>query len=197
MTRASLMVVEDEFIIAADLKDRVERMGYRVTAQADSGEDAVRQVENHSFDLILMDIVLSGQMDGIEAAQAIRERTSIPIVFLTAYGSGPIIERAKLAAPFGYILKPFSDRELRAVIEMALYKAQVERELEETNRELARTLSNAKKLTGLVPICASCKKIRNDKGYWEQVEAYIQTHSDAEFARCLCPGCRANPKTEA
>ena len=197
MARVNLMVVEDEFIIAADLKDRVDRMGYRVSVQTDSGEDALRQIEGHSFDLILMDIVLNGRMDGIEAARAIREHSAIPIVFLTAYGSESIIEKAKLAEPFGYILKPFSDKELRAVIETALYKARVEQELKETNRKLAQTLSNAKKLSGLIPICASCKKIRNDRGYWEQVEAYIQTHSEAEFSHSLCPDCTEDAKTEA
>ena len=105
MEPVNIMVVEDEFIIAADIRDRVENLGYHVSVLTDSGEDALKRIETTAPDLVLMDIVLQGEMDGIDTSLAIRKNTDIPIVFLTAYGSESIIERAKISEPFGYTLQ--------------------------------------------------------------------------------------------
>jgi len=316
VAKARIMIVEDELIIGRDVKISLERMDYTVTSVATSAEQALERAERDRPDLILMDIVLPGQMDGVGAAEEIRSRWGIPVVFLTAYADEKTLERAKMSEPFGYLLKPFQARELRAVIEMALHKAEMEERLrasearyravvedqtelicrfelpearltfvnqaycrffdrrpedlvgqsfmplipEEdrgrdqkllaalslenpvvtiehrvikpdgemawvqwTNRaffdrqgriiecqgvgrdvtarkraeeererllaELQEALGRVRKLSGLLPICSSCKKIRDDQGYWRQIEAYIRDHSEAEFSHSICPEC--------
>lgn len=143
MNAESILVVEDEAIVATDIKARLKHFGYRVVGSCPSGEQALEIVERLSPDLVLMDIHLAGHPDGIEAAREIRVRYRIPVVFLTAYSEDATLERAKLVEPYGYILKPFEDRELKTVIEMALYKHRTEevlRQSEETYRLLFETV---------------------------------------------------------
>jgi PAS domain S-box-containing protein len=127
-----LLVVEDETIVVADLCIRLEQMGYEVAGTATSGEEALAMAEQCCPNLVLMDIHLQGSMDGITVAHELRARFQMPVVFLTAYGEGATFQRAKEAEPLGYILKPFEDRELRIVIEMALYKHQAELKLQDS-----------------------------------------------------------------
>jgi CheY-like chemotaxis protein len=132
------MLVEDEIIVAADVKYRLENMGYDVLDIVDTGEEAISKAGEMRPDLILMDIVLKGDMDGIEAAQQIRELFDIPIIYLTAYSDKKTLERAKITEPFGYVLKPFEDREVQSAIEMALYKHETERKLKESEEKYRR-----------------------------------------------------------
>ncbi len=122
--KEKILVVEDEWIIANDIKDSLADMGYRVTAIASSGEDALAKVEEEPPDLVLMDIVLKGEMTGIATAQAIRARRDIPVIFLTAYDNQYMVDQAKKIDSSGYLLKPFKDRELHIAIDMALHKKQ-------------------------------------------------------------------------
>lgn len=133
MEKIKILIVEDEAIIARDLQKRLENQGYIVTSASATGQEAIRRAGTESPDLILMDIVLLGDMDGIEAAGQIRSQYDIPVVYLTAYADEGILARAKVTEPFGYILKPFDDRELRSVIEMALYKCSSEKRLKQNN----------------------------------------------------------------
>ncbi len=126
-----IMVVEDEIIVAEDIRRRLQNFGYDVPPTVSSGADAVIKAENERPDLVLMDIVLQNAMDGIEAAEQIHDRLNIPVVYLTAYADERTLERAKRTGPFGYIIKPFEERELRKTIEMALYKYEAERKLKE------------------------------------------------------------------
>ena len=129
MAKAKILIVEDERIVAEDIRSSLLKMGYAVSAIASSGVRAISKAEELKPDLVLMDIVLEGEMNGIDAADRIRSRFNIPIVYLTAYADDKILERAKMTGPFGYIIKPFEDRELRSAIEMALYKYRVEEAL--------------------------------------------------------------------
>lgn len=131
MAKARLLIVEDEAIIVRDLQRRLENQGYVITSAVATGEDAIRKAAEDKPDLVLMDIVLLGEIDGIEAARQIRARLDIPVIYVTAYADDKIIERAKVTEPYGYILKPFDDRELRSVIEMAMHKHAVEAQLRE------------------------------------------------------------------
>ena len=128
MAESRIMVVEDEGIVALDIQSKLESKGYEVPAVVSSGEEAVRQAEATSPDLVLMDIQLEGEMDGIQAAEQIRHRFDIPVVYLTAYSDDSTLQRAKIAEPFGYLLKPFEERELHSTIEIALYKHGMEQE---------------------------------------------------------------------
>ncbi len=139
MTDITIMLVEDEIIVAADVKNRLESMGYEVLGIFDTGEEAIQRAGELRPRLILMDIVLKGEMDGIDAAQKIRELYDIPIIYLTAYSDEKTLQRAKVTEPFGYVLKPFEDREIQSAMEMALYKHEMEKKLkasEEKYRKL-------------------------------------------------------------
>lgn len=132
MAFARILIVEDEGIIAMAIKNSLESYGYQVCDTAFSGEEAIEKASRLQPDLILMDVILKGEMDGVTAAQIIYEKYRTPIIFLTAFTDEATLVRAKLSNPYGYILKPFEDRELYAVIEMALYKRQMELLLNES-----------------------------------------------------------------
>ena len=132
MTKAKVMIVEDEIIIAEDIQNMLTTKGYEVPAIVGSGEEAIEEAEQIKPDLILMDIVLKGEIDGIEAAEEIHNRLDIPIVYLTSFAEDKMIERAKVTEPFGYLLKPFEERELHTAIEIALYKHKLETALRES-----------------------------------------------------------------
>jgi len=137
-----ILVVEDELIIAKGIQKRLQNMGYIVIDIVPSGEEAVQTAAAEQPDLILMDINLSGEMDGIEAAEQIRSRLDIPVIFLTAYADDESLGRAKLSEPFGYIIKPFQDHALQSSIEMALYKHGMESRLRRREQWLATTLQS-------------------------------------------------------
>jgi len=122
VARAKILVVEDEFLVGEDLRVRLESLDYAVTAVVPSGERAVERAGQDRPDLVLMDIRLSGPMDGLEAAGLIRSRWRIPIVFVTAYLDSDRLERILLTGTSGYLVKPFHDGQLRASIEAALGK---------------------------------------------------------------------------
>jgi PAS domain S-box-containing protein len=137
-----ILVVEDEHIVAMDLMSRLRNLGYEVPDSASSGEEAIEKAGRTRPDLVLMDIFLNGEMDGIQAAGHIRSRYNIPIIYLTAYADSNTLQRAKVTEPFGYVLKPFEERELLTTIEMALYKYRIEQRLKDSERWLATTLKS-------------------------------------------------------
>ncbi len=121
MAEAKIMIVEDEVLFAKDLKDLLERLGYTVPALVSTGEEAIEKAGEMKPDLVLMDIVLKGGMDGIEAADLIRTRFKIPVVYLTAYADDETVQRAKITEPYGYVVKPLEERDLHVTLEIALY----------------------------------------------------------------------------
>ncbi len=313
VTNERILIAEDDGIIAARLRNFLTALGYAVPAVVATGEEAVRQAAAVRPELVLMDIRLAGKLDGIEAGGQIRTGLGIPLVYLTAYMDDALLQRAKPTEPYGYLVKPVQDRELRATVEVALYKHRMDRQLRESeeryravvsqsveaialfeaetwclleangafqrmlsytaqeipaltiydvmghdqagadldlslvlkNRqaalgerrfvrkggslvdvdvsvslitrearsvvclvahditerkqaerqreslvaELQQALRQVKTLSGLLPICASCKRIRDDQGAWQPVEAYIRERSNAEFTHGLCPDC--------
>jgi len=318
MEKAKILVVEDEAIVAMDIRNRLLNLGHTVPAFTVTGSDALDKTAELHPDLVLMDIQLGGGMDGVETAAHIHRRFHVPVVYLTANSDENTLQRAKLTEPFGYILKPFSERELETTIEMALHRHRGEvklkcsealkkavlesaldgiitidhegrivefnpaaetifgysraeavgellgdlivppnlraehwrglaqylltgegtmigRQIEltamradgsEFPAELAITqidfdgppmftgfvrditerkrteqqmqkllekwqeaMAKVKTLAGMIPICSSCKKIRDDKGCWNQLEVYIREHTDALFSHGYCPDC--------
>ncbi|PSB35621.1 hybrid sensor histidine kinase/response regulator [filamentous cyanobacterium Phorm 46] len=126
MNPIKILVVEDEVIVAEDIAGRLKKLGYIVTGTVVSGEEALEKVAEERPDLVLMDIVLKGDMDGIITAEKIRAKVDVPIVFLTAYADDKTLRRAKLTNPFGYIIKPFQQHDLRVAIEIALHRHEIE-----------------------------------------------------------------------
>jgi len=312
-TNERILIAEDDGIIAARLQNFLIKLGYVVPAVVASGEEAVRQAAAVRPELVLMDIRLAGDLDGIEAGGQIHSDLGIPLVYLTAYMDDTLLQRAKRTEPYGYLVKPVQDRELRATVEVALYKHRMDRQLRESEEryravvsqavegitlfeaetgylleangafqmmlgytaqeipaltiydvmehgqagadldlspvlqtrqvalgerrfvrkdgslidvdvnaslircearpvvclvahdvterkraerqreslvaELQEALRQVKTLSGLLPICASCKRIRDDEGVWQAVETYIRERSNAEFTHGLCPDC--------
>jgi PAS domain S-box-containing protein len=139
---AKILVVEDEIIVAMEIKSRLESFGYSVPAVVSTGEDAIKKAGESGADLVLMDIMLKGDMDGIEAARQICANNNIPVVFLTAYADDKTLERAKITEPFGYIVKPFEDRELHVAIEISLYKHAIDKKLKENEKWLSAVIKS-------------------------------------------------------
>jgi len=139
---ASILVVEDERIVAEDIQKSLQNLGYTILAVVSSGEKAIQKARGENPDLVLMDIVLKGEMDGIEAAERIYSQFNIPVVYLTAYADEKKLQRAKVTEPYGYLLKPFEERGLHTTIEMALYKHRMEKKVRESEQWLFTTLKS-------------------------------------------------------
>ena len=150
MLDTQILIVEDERITAEDIKGALESAGYKVPDLASSGEEAVKKAGEIRPDLILMDIQLGGDMDGIQAAEIIREQYGIPVIFLTAYSDAFTVQRAKITEPSGYILKepfgfihkPFEESELHTTIEITLYRDKVEKRLRDHEQWFHAVLNN-------------------------------------------------------
>lgn len=142
MSNERIYIVEDERIIALDLQRRLERMGYRICGTAATGQEALDGIRADKPDLVLMDIVLQGPMDGIEVAIQVRKELHIPVIFLSAYTDNETIERAKEASPLGYILKPFKERELSTILEMALFKSVADNRIREKEQLFSAILNS-------------------------------------------------------
>ncbi|MBN1348474.1 response regulator [candidate division KSB1 bacterium] len=139
MAQSDILIVEDENIVAMNIKKRLKNMGYAVSAVASSGQEALELSQKYQPDVILMDVRLKGDMDGVETAEKIHEQLNIPVIYLTAYSDEKMLQRAKVTEPFGYLLKPFEDKELNITIQMALYRHQMETKLRQ-ERNLLRTV---------------------------------------------------------
>lgn len=137
-----ILIVEDEVIVALDIKGRLKALDYTVIGIVSSGTAAIETALQQSPDLILMDIMLEGDLDGIDTAGTINENRSIPVIYITAYADDETLKRAKITGPFGYIIKPFEDRELSLTIEMALYKHKTESSIKESRRWLETTFNS-------------------------------------------------------
>jgi len=145
-----ILIVDDEVLIATQLKERLIFMGYTVVGIASSGEAAIDMARSLAPDLVLMDIVMPGNMDGIEAAKKIRGELNIPVTFLSAHIDNKLIKKAKLAEPFGYLLKPFNESEIKAAIEVALYKKDMEKRLQESEARYRSVFENTGAATIIV-----------------------------------------------
>jgi len=142
MVNPKILVVEDEIIVAKNIQNRLKNVGYTVPAIVSAGEEAVEKAAEIKPDLVLMDIKLEGKMTGIEAAEQIKKRFNIPVIYLTAYGAKKTLEHAKITEPYGYILKPVNINQLYSSIEMALYKHGIECKLKDNEKRLSTILTS-------------------------------------------------------
>ncbi len=149
MKKKQILIVEDERIVAEDIKISLQKLGYSVPGTAISGEEAVKKAEDMQPDLVLMDTVLGGEMDGIEASALIRSRFGIPVVFLTACSDQKTLKKAKITEPFGYIIKPYENKDLQTAVEVALYKRKMENMLKKREKILQKNLIKTVKALAL------------------------------------------------
>ncbi len=140
MSNPRILIAEDELIVAEDVAASLGARGYEIVGMAVTGAEAIEKTRNLEPDLILMDVRLKGGMDGIEAATEIRKEIDIPIIYVSAYAERDILERAKLTDPYGYVLKPFGERDLNKTVEMALYKHEMDQNIKRRSQELALTV---------------------------------------------------------
>ena len=201
----TILIVDDSQHVQRLLKAFLEAVGYTDVLTAASAHDAFKHLgmdnpdsSTADVDLILMDITMPG-MDGVEACRRIKSRPSlrdIPIIMVTIHDELECLDEAFAAGAMDYMTKPVNKFELRARVRSALtLKREIDSQkltnikFEEKNRELEAALAKVKLLSGLLPICCSCKKIRNDAGYWNRFETFISQHSEAEFSHGICPEC--------
>ena len=187
----SILIVEDEQIVAFDMAETLEELGYRVAGTASTADAAVTLTHELSPDLVLMDIHLDGSSDGIAAAERIGRASGPPVVFVTAFDDARTLSRAKFSEPYGYLLKPFNSRELRIVIEVALYHHRMQSEREAHTRELREALQEVTQLKELLRMCAYCRRVVDEAGEWHSVETFLQRRTGTTVSHGVCPECLA------
>jgi len=163
MRQAKILVLEDEALVALHLEQRLQMLGHSVVGTAFSGTDALEQAAARRPELVLMDIRLGHGM-WHRAAQQIKGTFDIPVVFVTAYCDDAVLEQANEAAPYGFVLKPFEDGALRIAVEIALHKHELDQRQSRIVKELEAAIAQVKTISGLLPICSRCHKIRDDEG---------------------------------
>lgn len=183
-----VLIIEDDPLVSEMIQGLLEERRYIVAGRTVNGRQAIEVTQSIRPDVILMDIELS-DMDGIEATRHIYESCPTPVVVLTAYDTPELVERASAAGVGAYLLKPPDAYEMERAITIAMARFNDLMELRRLNAELQDALAEVKTLRGILPICSSCKKIRDDEGYWNQLETYIQEHSEAVFSHGICPEC--------
>jgi PAS domain S-box-containing protein len=181
MTSAKILVVEDEGIVAKDLQYRLIKFGYTVPVIASSGQEAINKAVEISPDLVLMDIKLKGPIDGIEAAQEIHKYLDIPVIYLTAYADDKTLERAKITQPFGYLLKPFKEKELQTNIEITLSKHSSEKQLKVNKTwldALLKSIGDGVIASDLQKLVTFMNPVAENLTGWKQEEAYGKNSSE-------------------
>ncbi len=207
LIQMKILVVDDDFTSQKLLKMILEKGGYSKIRLSSSGEEALDLIEEEPPDLILLDIIMPG-IEGYEVCKRVRTKEStadIPILMVTggATEADETIAKSFKAGATDFITKPIRSIELLSRVKASLTikqkhdhltdelkrRLQAEKEKEKLITDLKHALAQVKRLSGLFPICSYCKQIRDDKGYWNQIEAYIQDHSEAEFSHSICQEC--------
>lgn len=183
-----ILVVEDNVTVARIIENQIVTIGHISAGVASNGVQAIEMALSQKPDLILMDIEMP-ELDGIRATEIILDKYSVPIVILTSHDDYEFVEKACQVGAVAFLKKPPNIGEIQRAILMSLARHQDLLELQRINRELSAALDEIKTLQGIVPICTSCKKIRDDTGYWEKLEVYIQERTGAHLRHGLCPSC--------
>jgi len=176
MFKINVLVVEDESIVSKDIQHSLKKLGYTIVGSAATGEKAYELALTLNPDIILMDIMLKGEMNGIETVEKIKKETNIPIIYLTAYADKATLEKAKITEPYGYIIKPFKDVDLHTTIEMALYKFSKEKQVKEERDLFYSLIENKEPTTDFIFVKSKSKlvKIKNSDIYYvEALKDYV------------------------
>ncbi len=190
MTASSprVLVADDEFLISDVIQEILAESGYTVVGEAQDGRQAIELTQSLRPDVVVMDIKMP-EMDGLEAARQIQEQCPTPIVLLTAHETREFVAGACAVGVGAYLAKPPERSELKRAITIAMARFEDMVDLRRLNEELKGALAKVKRLSGLLPICSSCKMIRDDDGFWQDVAAYVRDHSEADFTHGICPDC--------
>lgn len=190
-----VLIAEDEAASAAKVERLITQRGFVHAGTARNGNEAVELCKSERPDVILMDVQMP-QMDGLAATRRIQKICPTPVVVLTAYESPDFLEEASAVGVSAYLMKPPNAAEIERAITIALARhgdlmecKRLYQELDGEKKRLEEALKEIRDLREILPICSFCKKIRDDKGYWEQLEAYIQKHTGAKFSHSVCPDC--------
>lgn len=160
MQKNNILVVEDEAIVSKDIQQSLKKLGYNIVGASATGEKAIELAMEHKPDLVLMDIMLKGEMSGIEAAEKIKESLNIPVIYLTAYADENTLSKAKVTEPYGYIIKPFKEIDLHTSIEMALYKHSKEREVIKERDFLYSLVENKDGAEGVIFVKSNARLVK-------------------------------------
>lgn len=190
-----VVIAEDDFLVSVEIERILKSKGYEIVGKASNGNEALELVHSQHPDVVVMDIKMP-EVDGLEASRLVQESCPTPVVVLTAHETDDFLEKASAAGVGAYLVKPPHPGELERGISIAMARhgdlmklRQLYLEIEAKNNELEKALEEIKTLRGIVPICSFCKKIRDDEGFWNQVEAYMSAHSEARFSHSVCPQC--------
>ena len=176
MSKINILVVEDESIVSKDIQSCLNKLGYNVVAACNSGEEAVLSAATHKPDLVLMDIMLKGNISGIDAAEKIKREFDIPVIYLTAYADENTLSKAKHTEPFGYILKPFKEIDLHSNIEMAVYKHAKQVEIKKERDLLFSLVENKENNNGIIFVKSNSRLVKvntNEIYYIEALKDYV------------------------
>ena len=183
MSKINVLVVEDESIVSKDIQHSLKKLGYNVVGASATGEKAIELAGSENPDIVLMDIMLKGEMNGIEAADIIKNNQSIPIIFLTAYADELTLSKAKVTQPYGYILKPFKEIDLHTTIEMAIYKHSKEQEVVKERDLLFSIIENKDGAKDHIFVKSNSKLVKlktNEIFYIEALKDYVVIHTDGK-----------------
>ncbi len=190
-----VLVAEDDFLVRKKTVHILKHSGYEVVGEAGTGQEALDMTEARSPDIILMDIKMP-DLDGLEATRLIQERCPTPVVILSAHETMDLVERASRVGAGAYLTKPLRAEEVGRAIAIAMARhadllrlGKLNTQLADKNKELEEAMAEVKILRGILPICSFCKKIRDDKGYWNQLEHYLSTRSEILFSHGICEDC--------
>ncbi len=183
-----IVIAEDESLVGDLIQHELETIGMEVVGRAADGRQAVDLARTLQPGVVLMDIAMP-EMDGIAATTAIMAECPIPVVILSAHKTAEDVARATAAGVGAFLIKPPQANELERAITVAMARHDDLMELRAKNHALQTALAEVKTLKGLLPICSGCKKIRDDNGYWDEVEIYVMKHTDAKFTHGYCPPC--------
>lgn len=176
MNHINVLVVEDESIVSKDIQHSLKKLGYTVVGAAATGEKALELIKSECPDIVLMDIMLKGNMNGIEVAEIVKKELNIPVIFLTAYADESTLSKAKVTEPYGYIIKPFKEIDLHTSIEMALYKHKKARELEKERDFLYSLVDNKESVDGFIFVKSNHKLVKlntKDIFFIEALKDYV------------------------
>ncbi len=190
-----VLIAEDDYLVSETIKRALKELGYKLAGKASDGEEAVEMACTLNPDVVLMDIQMP-ELDGLEATRQIQSCCPKPVVILTAHESQGLVEKASEVGASAYLIKPPKRTEIERAITIALARhdvlmesRQLNKELTIQNEKLEKALAEINILRDILPICANCKKIREDDGYWMQIDHYFQNHADVTFTHGMCPDC--------